>query len=228
MIVVDNTTPSQDGSIYRTAEPYPKMLLDGADDVWRIGNNLGCLCNIYPGLAHPEYNHVVFADDDHIPGKDALRYMLTWAERLGGNFATIGQTGRNFLLDWAPGKRYSGRNVPCLFIQGIAECHLTCRAHLVRTDLLHYLFPFRQRLLNKFGEEAAKLCAIHNDFLMCLGIQTMTGLRSFCTMKPEPQSSLFMEDLDNDGKGLWRRPEHFIERNRMVDMALAVGWKEIK
>lgn len=209
-------------------EDYPSMLLDGADDVWRIHTNLGCLCNIHPALAHPEYDHVLFADDDHIPGMGTLNYLLNWAARLGGNFASIGQTGRNFLLDWAPGKRYSGRNVPTHFIQGAAPCHLTCRAHLVRTDLLPHLFAFRQMLLNKFGGEAYRLCAIHNDFVMCLGIQMATDLKSYCVVKGSPETDLFMEDLDNDDKGLWKRPEHFAERNRMVDMALAVGWREVR
>lgn len=227
VIVVDNTG-FRKGEVFNIRQPYPDANLDGADDVWRITTNLGCSCNFYPALASPQYHHVLFADDDHIPGPNCLNHMLNWAERLGGNFASVGQTGRNFLLDWGPGKRYSGRSVPSLFVQGCAPCHITCRAHLVRNDLLPHVFAFRQSLLNKFGEEADRLCKIHNDFVMCLGIQMATDLKSYCIQAHNPEDKLFMEDLDNDGRGLWKRPEHFSERNRMVDMALAVGWREVR
>ncbi len=218
-------------------EGYPNGLCDTADECWRMTKNLGCPCHFYPALARYEFKYIMFADDDFIPGYSALQSLLRTAEELGGKFATIGQCdgARNFLLEMPEGKRYSGRSVPPYpkHIQGAAvKAHLTCRGHLVRQDLLYHFLPFRQAIVERFGEEGERLCGIHDDFLMCLGIQKGTGFPSYMQAKPQPaflDQKLFAVNLDtpDDKTSLWKRVGHFEERNRMVDMALAVGWKPV-
>lgn len=238
IVVVDNSPPPKPGVEFVTAEPYPNKLFQGvehkngrADDVWRMGTNFGCPCHFYPALAEYKFRYVMFVDDDFIPGSKALAKLLGFAEASGGRFASIGQfdAARNFLLSMQPGKRYSGRSVPHCSPNSWVKAHITCRGHLVRQDLLYHAIPFRNKLVEKFGGEAENLCNIHDDFLMCLGIQMGTGFCSWMGGKPEDQDErLYKVNLDtpNDKTSLWKRPTHFQERSRLVDMALEIGWKQ--
>lgn len=227
IVVVDNSPiNSQTGR-----EGYPSGNFDQADDVWRMQTNFGCPCHFYPALAEYKFRYVMFADDDFIPGSKALAKLLVLADASGGRFATIGQfdAARNFLLSMQPGKRYSGRSVPHCSPNSWVKAHITCRGHLVRQDLLYHAIPFRNKLVEKFGGEAENLCNIHDDFLMCLGIQMGTGFCSWMGGRPEdPDERLYKVNLDtpNDKTSLWKRPTHFQERNRMVDMALEIGWNQ--
>lgn len=193
-----------------------------------MGINHGCPCHFAPALqcAH-EFEYVLFADDDFLPGPEALSYMTDLALHLK-SFATIGQSGRNFLLHKPEGLRYRGNSVPRIEPGGFGPCHLTCRSHLVRSDLLYHLLPFRQKFV-RYGGEGKRLVNIHDDFLLCMGVQNGTGFQSFVANPQEPQCKLFGKELDtsDDKTSLWKRPGHFQERNRMVDMSLALGWKPL-
>lgn len=221
IVVVDNSPPATGGEL------YPKWEGDFApDDVWRMGINLGCPCHFYPALAMYQFKYVMFADDDFIPGPNALRCLLDVARASNDMFATIGGTGRNFMLERGEGYRYRGNLVPRTQPGKAVGCHLTCRAHLVRRDLLYHFIPFRERLL-ALEPHAAHLVGIHDDFLLCMGIQTATRFKSFTIERPEViEDRLFMTELDtkDDTTSLWKRPEHFKERNWMVDLSLMAGW----
>ena len=220
VVVVDNS-PNTDEQ-----ERYPRAELSGADDVWRMGTNLGCPCHFYPALAHFEHEYTVFADDDFLPGRNALAHLLGAAKAVDDKFSTIGGTGRDFLLDRRAGLRYRGNSVPRTVPGKAVRTHLTCRSHLVRTDYLYHVIPFRRKFL-KYGDEGFKLASVHDDFLLCMGLQIGTGFRSYTIERPEAhEDRLFLQELDTAG-GLWRRPEHFKERNRMVDIVLELGWKPL-
>lgn len=220
--MVDNTEEPHNGF-----EGYPSGNLEGVNDVWRMTTNLGCPCHFYPAIALFEYEYVMFADDDFLPEPRALETLLGWALTLQGNFATIGATGRIFTLKNPSGRKYSGHSYPRPKPKEAVPCDLTCRASLVRQDFIHHFITFRQNLLMRFGNEAIPLVKIHDDFLMCLGIQWATGLRSYCIGKSvEGGDWLFGKEMDTEG-GLWRRPSHFTERNKMVDMCLGIGWRTL-
>lgn len=228
IVVMDNSPPDKTGGGDRfiSGEQYPNPQFRGADDVWRSTMNLGCPCHFYPALALFDFKYVMFADDDFLPGPGALSNLLGAAKALEDRFVTIGEVGRDFLLGNAVGRRYSGRNQPAVKEGGIVPVHLTCRSHLVRSDLLYHFIPFRQRLVEMYGFEGRDLASVHDDFLMCMGIQLAIGFRSYLVGKTvDPMNRLFMRELDTEGDGLWKRPNHFAERNKMVDMSLGVGWK---
>lgn len=219
IVVVDNSSGGY-------GDTYPHAFLTGADDVWRIGTNLGCPCQFYPALALYEYDYVMFADDDHLPGPKALAHYEEVAES-GVQFACVGETGRNFMLDAGPGKRYSGRNVPRWDKDTLVPVHITCRSHFVKRASVVCPIVFRDLLIQKFKDEARYLCGIHNDFLLNQGIQSATPYGSYLLRPRDREESLFAVDMDRGSDataGLWRRPSHFQERARMVDMCLEIGW----
>lgn len=225
-MVVDNI------GMLHSGERYPREQLQSVDDVWRMGINLGCSCHFYPALAYPEFEYTMFADDDFLPGPRCLETLVARGESLykyGDGFATLGETGRIFNLDSPSGKKYSGRSIAQTFPGGLGQVDITCRGSLVKTEDIPCIFPFRQLLINKFGQEAIELTRIHDDFLLCLGIQMAHGLKSFMVSSPPAQEErLFAVELDTQNDGLWKRPNHFQERNRMVEMALQVGWRRVQ
>jgi hypothetical protein len=209
-------------------ETYPSF--SGADDVWRFRENLGPPCRFAPALALFGYRYVLFADDDFLPGKRAMEFLLETAAKVEDRFATIGQQGRNFRLGlpgqrYDSGQRYDWRSKPVRNDSGPVSCDITCNAHLVRADLLHHLLTFRLDLL-AHAEDAKHLVAVHDDFLLCLGIQMGTAWPSLVVpVEKDPEQRLLKESLSEQGVAVWKRPEHFAERSRMVDLALAVGWQ---
>lgn len=234
IVVVDNTPPPTERKERPTStEAYPREEVQGADDVWRMTINHGCPCDFGAALqvCH-EFRYIMFADDDFVPGKRALQNLLSLATspRVGNNFATIGeQTGaRMFLLDRPEGKRYKGNSVPHVSPGMAAPCHLTCRAHLVCADLLYHVIPFRH-MFKQYGDEGLRLVNKHDDFLLSLGIQMGTGYPSYCmrtAREIDYDDKLFAQNIEENNP-LWKRPGHFEERARMVDLSLALGWKPL-
>lgn len=198
------------------------------DDVWHWTENSGCPCHFYPALSQTRYKYTIFADDDLIPGKNAVQNLLNHAHILNDEFTTIGQVGRTFLLDKLEGSRYSGRNQAARNEMYPVRTDITCRAHLVHTFNLPYVLSFRNELCKYPDPDAERLAHIHDDFLMCISIQQKTGHPSYLITNSKNRDDLLVkEDLDNDNKGAWKRPNHFTERNKMVDLSLALGWRRI-
>lgn len=208
-----------------TPEVYPSVAY-GAHDVWRMRENHGCSCRLYPALADLTAKYIVFADDDHLPGVQALKHLLEEAERLRFKFATLGEIGRNFRLDRPVGHRYVYGNT----VRN-QTCDLTCRCYMVERRFLHQAVVFREEMLNKHfavGTLQAvdpKLLQIHDDMLICLSVQKWLGVPSRTTQHAGEDSSLFAQNLRQDGpEAVYRRPTHLAERCAMVDLALECGW----
>lgn len=206
-------------------------IFNGADDIWMWERNSGCPCHFYPALSYTpfDYPYIIFADDDLLPGDSAIEVLLNNAYALDNKFSTIGQIGRTFLLDQPQGKRYSGRNMAARKVFSPVETHLTCRAHMIRTEYLPHVLSFRNRL-SLHSREGNRLAQIHDDFLLCMGIQIATKYPSYLTpidRNIEISSALIRHDLD-DNKAVWRKPGHWEDRNRMVDLSLELGWKPIQ
>lgn len=221
LVVVDNT-------IGECQPAYPNPIFAGADDVWRWKINAGCAAHFAPALTLHGHKYVLFADDDVLPGRRAVEYLLETASFLQDRFATIGQEGRNFLLDQPAGKRYSGRSCPVRSTVPI-KTHITCQAHLVRADSMVGVLHFRQALLDAYREEADRLCKTHDDFLLCLGAQSVSHYPCYVNpVESEPSQCLIASRVGaSDTTAVYRRPTHFAERARMVDMSLEIGWRPL-
>ena len=205
-IIVVDQQPAQG------CESYPRFV---ADDVWKWRRNSGCSCWLYPALDCFDCKYILHADDDLIPDSRALEHLLSDAETLNDQFATLGHYGRMFLLDHPPGQRYSGRSTPVRRAVP-TPCHLTCRLQFTHSRLIIAAFAFRESLCH-----AGDLVRTHDDMLLSLGAQMASGYPSYIS-----GHSLVAQDLDDD-KAVWRRPQHFAERARMVDLALEAGWRPI-
>lgn len=201
----------------------------GVHDCWQWNINSGCPCHFYPALSYSpvEYPYTIFADDDLLPGRYAIETLLWHAETLENEFATIGQIGRTFILNQPEGKRYSGRNSIARHPTAPMRTHLTCRAHMIRTEFLPCVLSFRN-CLALHSLEGNRLSKIHDDFLLCMGIQEQTGFPSYLTtVESNKECALIKDDLD-DNKAVWRKSGHFEDRNKMVDLSLELGWKPIE
>lgn len=227
IIVVDNS-PNPYGEVTETSgyQDYPNPSLIGADDVWRIQDNLGCPCKLAPAfmLSH-EYDYILMVDDDLIPGTRAVEHLIKAALLVNNQFSTISTHARLFLAA-STGYTYSGRNTPNQS-EKPNPCHSTCRAHLLRTGDLHRIIQFRCTMRKMFGQRAIELCNIHDDLLICLGLQHDYGYRSYIThLEPTPEHRLIKENLP-EPKATWKRPNHFAERTEFIQMALACGWRSL-
>lgn len=217
IVVVDNSPGTGE-------EVYPNPLFAGADDVWRFRTNLGCPCHFAPAQSIYDCKYVVFCDDDLVPGNRAIEYLLQCAASVQDRFATIGQVGRQFRFRRRR-THYIAKNVVRLR-SGMMPCDTTCRAHLVRTDLMHHVAAFRAKLIAQFGvSEVDPLVGMHDDMMLSLGIQLGTGFSTYLTpYEKEPELRLKKSELD-DSNAASARPQHRSERNRMIDLAIKVGWK---
>lgn len=325
LIVVDNSPSNPSEYTVGGKEGYPGWQFDGADDVWRFTDDLGCFGRLAPALVTPGYGYTLFADDDLLPGPKALEGLLHWAGELRGDFATLGQLGRRIDFAAPAGKRYVTRNWP-RDTSGPVQVDLTCRVHLCQSHLLPDAVRFRSELLrgaarrnesreydslaikserrsgkvvcpgcdgtgrisHQWAKEAwlqdggtgqrklsgggigyvywtkdgreipfmavngpcgvcggekvvvnpprlpsspqedlaavQKMLTVHDDILLAVSSQECNGPPSYVIPVGDPERELIAVDLD-DGKGLWRRPGHFAERNAVVDLCVAAGWK---
>lgn len=223
-IVLCNNRPYDIKEVYTL---HPK-----ADDIWRWTKNSGCPSHFYPALAYNprEFKYTIFADDDLLPGNRAVENLLRIARDLKDRFATIGQVGRNFLLNNLSNSRYSAKSVPHRHRTEPVPTHLTCRVHMIQTKYLPYIIAWRNRI-SEYSEKASRLAQIHDDFLMCMGIQAYSGFPSYVIPYAHPvygtrEDELIKTDLD-DGKATWRKTGHFEDRNAMVDISVDCGWTPI-
>lgn len=208
-------------------EHYPSVPMSSVDDVWRWTTNSGCPCHFYPALAYTKYKYTVFADDDLIPGSGGLELLLRSAAFLKDRFATLGQIGRVFMLSNGEGMRYNSRNTPQKDETKPVLTDLTCRAHMVLSRNLPSVFSFRNEVA-ELGEDAERLSHIHDDFLLCMGIQRSINQPSYILpFRKNPEDRLIKTDLD-DNRAVWRSPTHWEDRNKMVDISIELGWNRVE
>lgn len=231
IVVVDNS-PVPAGEKVSIRVPYPTPGFEGADDVWRVKNNLGPLCRLWPALAMaPWYEYVLFADDDFLPGREGLLAAVQAAKFMNDKFATIGQEGRKFdvskrmvaLLDspdWTNHTIWSYKygNTPRGDTPQVVDC--TVRCHLVLAKYLPQVLRLRERL-------PVELCEAHDDLLLCLGLQTYPGLPSYILPASTLERQLIKENLPgtNGPEACWKRPDHLTQRSQFINLAYKAGWR---
>ena len=236
VIVVDNRkwTPI-DFETYQgdteSIEEYPCSQLSGNGydaplDVWRWMENSGCPCWLAPAimLGH-KYKYIVRADDDLLPGKRAVEHLLKTAYVCDDDFSTIGQVGRRFTED-----KYNRSNVKQwpFCDSKMTRVDLTCRALMVKSRDVIHAFDFRQQLLDTGEPDAAKLVDVHDDFLICMGVQLATEHPSYITSyTDDDETQLVKTDIPNGPESCYKRPGHYEERQRMVELSRMVGWRSL-
>lgn len=194
-------------------------------NIWRVPGNLGCAGHLAPAYALAYlYEYIVFADDDFVPGPSALWKLVGEADALKKEgFATLGYYGRKFVTDHGRGRDhtygYRYGNAPP------GKVDLTIRGHLVQAQNLHHVLAFRQKMVTAAPADGRRLTSIHDDMLLCLGIQAMTSRPSY-VLKMEGEQRLIARDLDQSG-AVYKRPEHLEERNEFIDLAEWCGWKSL-
>jgi hypothetical protein len=215
-------------------ELYPCYELSGdgylsPSDVWRWTKNSGCPCWLAPAAMLYRHKYVVKADDDFLPGTRAVDHLLKTAMICDDEFSTIGQVGRIL----TPGKYHRG-NVKLRDFDSEAEMtrvDLTCRGFLVKSrDIIHAL-DFRQQLLDSDpeSEEIKHLVGIHDDFLICMGTQLCYESRPsyIISSTRDPEDLLIKTEIPNGPESCYKRPGHYEERQRMVELSESIGWRSL-
>jgi hypothetical protein len=235
IVVADNSPPE----MYQ--ETYPKYLLSGdgydaPDDVWRWTENSGCPCWLGPAamLSH-KYEYIIRADDDFLPGKRAVEHLLRTASICNYDFSTIGQIGRIF-----DERGYNRGNVPQRSLDEyemrryelrrhqMIQVDLTCRVSMMKAENVLHVLDFRQRLVNTGEPDAARLVDIHDDFLACMGIQLAMDDPSYIiSTTDDPETQLAKTEIPNGAESVYKRPGHYEERSRMVELSRMVGWRSV-
>lgn len=240
IVVVDNRPDL--GNVENPYETYPNHgwneNLDDKDfltfDTWRWTENLGCPCWIPPaiGLSH-RHKYIIRADDDFLPGSQAVEWLLWNAATVGDEFSTIGQIGRLFSVrttyDQENQKesqevRYNRYNVPRT--KELVKVDLTCRVSMMRGDLVSLVPVYRDGLIGLEPGWAKNLIDVHDDFLLCMGLQTYTGHPSYVIpLGPDPETELVKTEIKNGPESVYKRPGHYNERESFVALAVRAGWK---
>lgn len=227
IIVVDNSPMSsenQDRGYERY--PYPPAYADMPDNVWRIGENLGPPCRFAPALMLYQYEYTVFADDDLLPGSQAIEACLDAARVLEDEFATIGQDARIFNMVGVDGARYEYQYGNARRDTIPAPVDLTVRCHFFRTQNLLRAMFFRTKLLHSKAEGIDRLVGIHDDMLLCLGMQHNNPYPSYILPTSTLERQLIKENLPQNGdEACWHRPNHKEERQQFLDAAVTCGWR---
>ncbi len=230
VVVVDNA-PSRSrnaAGVLWSPETYPHHYLMEANDVWRMTENMGCPCHFAPAIMLHGHKYVMFADDDYLPGPRALEWFLDTATDLKDRFSTLGSVGRLFRPDNPVGSRYNGRWQPERMVDEAVECDLTCQGHFVLACVLPLVLMFRNNLLTCYPTDAKGLVDVHDDFLLCISVQRVTGHPSYLTaLENTPDQRMVAERLPEGEEAVWKRPRHFEERDAFVGLALKDGWKSL-
>lgn len=190
-------------------------------DVWKFDRNAGPPCRFAPAYLLHDYDYFFWSDDDIMPGSRAIECCLATAAELKDQFATLGDYGRIFR-----GSEYVKRNV--VRRPGSPRpVDITTTGFFMPARHIQHVLRFKWLLIDRFGDEARRLVSIHDDMLACQGIQFFTVLPTYLPAAAEPETSLRARFLDDGGGGVSARPEYLSERNRMIQMMQAVGWRSL-
>jgi hypothetical protein len=126
-----------------------------ADDVWRIGQNLGCPVRWLPALMLHRFSHVAFFDDDCIPKTPPVG--------LSDTQAVVGYDGRKL----RGGKYVYGR------VSGPVD--VVVRNCVFRRKLIVHALQLRDALAPKVGD----LVDVHDDIMLNCAAQTVTRQQSY-------------------------------------------------
>ena len=228
IVVADNHPPVLAGA----DDPFalPAEVADLADDVWRWTTNAGPPCRFAPALMRHDCKYTLFYDDDMVPGPRAVEHLLRTADQLDGQFATIGEIGRRFHGDAGSGElSYVSRNIRCRAHPVAVD--MTCRAHFVRSSTIIGAIHLKWAMLSiahfsSTPNKVAEAVAIHDDILLCLGIQRDLGCPSYLIPQPTSSNTLKQSQLPSPW-AVGARTEHITQRTSLIWWAEMAGWDRI-
>jgi hypothetical protein len=190
-------------------------------DYWRFTENAGPPCRFAPAFMDHLHEYTFFIDDDLVPGNRCIENLLRNYELVGGKYATIGEIGR--IHDSG---KYAKRNIRR---HGqLRRVDMTARGHFIRTGNMRHVLNAKWSLIEKFGSEAFDLVAVHDDLLLCCGIQMATGWPSYLTASNSDKATLIRHrDLPDNGGGVSAKLDFVADRNRLIQMFQAIGWESL-
>jgi len=206
-------------------------------DVWRFTKNAGPPCRFAPALMQHDHSHVLFIDDDLVPGAHAVEHLIKTAELFDNEFATLGEIGRrvhggnrDYMASRGRGEwRYCTHNIRRRTWPFPVD--ITCRVHFVRADCVRHVLSMKWDILQHFGDDTAQEGDRRgwwreDDILLCTSIQRATGFASYLTPVADRNTYLRRRDLPAPGAHS-SRTYHKTDRSRCVRMAVRVGWKPL-
>jgi len=189
----------------------PSESLAYIDRLYQWRHNLGSFSRYVP-LGAYDHKYTFFIDDDMLPGTRCIEHFWTQAEKLRA-FGALGQLGR--ILD-AEG-RYHPRDVPRGL--GFTEVDLLVRAFFVPTNCLTYIPQIRAMLGESHDPE--------DDILLAVGLAIQAGQACYLTpADSDPETLVNKRELASPYARYARRT-HLQARSRLLDRAMALGWKPI-
>lgn len=216
MILVDNH-PEHEQEF-----AVPEELRAEFDDVHRFGNNAGPCCR-FAGAGFVTTEFVLFFDDDMLPGKLLLESAEQQADELRGEFATIGDVGRLYGGGGAKPLTIRRRNVSRSGTQP-TPVDMTCRAHLVRAELV--AVAVRDRITAAQSGASSEMLR-NDDIFLSQGIQLETKWKSYLARSVGSDGRFRRRNLasPHSCNGL---PGHNESRDQLVNWYAQKGWTSLR
>jgi len=238
IVIVDNSpakTASEDGDQHDLTR-----IRKSVDDIWRFEQNAGPPCRFAPAFMQHDCSHILFLDDDMLPGFHAVEHLVNTATQLKNEFATLGEFGRRF----HGGNRsymqgFHGRGEWRYVCRNVKRGHeptpvdMTCCAHFVRADMMQHVLSFKWDMIHKHGcdedlDGDRRGWWREDDMLLSLGIQQGTGLKSYLTPMPRRRVRMSLRQrMLAAPHAHSSRPHHLQDRTRFIHLALQSGWQSL-
>lgn len=220
IVVVDNSPEKPDGSDEMQLLLHEKA--KWADDIWRLVQNHGPPCRFAPAFMDHSHEFIWFLDDDLVPGSLAAEMLLKCCDHVDRKFSTTGEIGR---VHTGNGE-YVKRNIRRF--KHPRRVDMTARSHFVRTENMRHVLDAKWQLIDRFGDEAKQLVSVHDDLLLCCGIQFATYHPSYLTANnPIRETLIRKQDLPDGGGGVSAKARFLEQRHRLIQMFQAIGWRSL-
>lgn len=235
IVVVDNNNPltlkdgGDDLEIAMCANDQSKLI----DDYWRVRENAGPPVRWAPALFRHDCEYVLFVDDDLLPGKRMVEFLLGQADGITTGLSTIGLKGRIFRRD-AVSHHLQYRRANVRRNGKPSAVDITCRVHLTRMCHVRHAVRMTSELVlyaNITGlgggmagvDDARKLASTHDDILLCMGIQDRTGCPSYIAAACDDPDCGWTELPAPHA--LNANPHHETDRTRLINAIERMGWR---
>jgi hypothetical protein len=197
----------------------PPAARDQVDTVYHFSRDYGSLTRFIPSSGYMQ-EYLLYLDDDLLPGRRAIEYLLNCAQRLP-EFGVLGEKGRTLKRDG----KYRAIDAPRRS-EAFTEVDFIVRAGLVRTENLYCIDLFRRRMRLMPGQNPD--LTRHDDLLLCTALKTVKNLRCYLTPTRNgmDDSRLFRQELPSP-HAISSRPDHFQVRTQFLTKAREEGWRSL-
>lgn len=204
-----------------------------ADSYFAIQHNLGPCSRFLPPLMLTGFDYTYFQVDDFAPGCQYVEHLLRTADALRGEFATIGQEGRNVGFYQAKGRSQRQFGLCHERICDDGESPVTCdvvtTSELCRTAYMVHAIEFRNDMIERHGiriegDDETGVSLFEDDLILCFGIQRQTGWPSYATTRPIGDNRSWKARRLPAPYALCARENHHELRDRFVRQAMECAW----